>query len=223
MTADVEVELPSGATSIPLLWDRASEPVAVMVLAHGAGAGPEHPFLAGFAAAMRAAGVSVVRFPFPYLVAGRRLPGPAAHATATWQAVADAVGRAEPGMPLIAAGKSYGGRMASQAVAAGAFTPARLVYLGYPLHPPGRPDKPRVAHLPAITVPQLFVSGTKDPFVQPVADLEDAIASCVDAEVVWVHGGGHSFEVAGSRRDPARVGADLAGSVLPHLALPDPG
>ena len=104
---------------------------------------------------------------------------------------------------------SYGGRMASLAVAEGLVVDG-LVYLGYPLHPPGRPDKPRIAHLPSITVPQLFVEGTADPFIQPIAQLEEAVASCHDARVHWVEGGGHSFEVKGRRRPPADVAADLA-------------
>ncbi|MGB4779912.1 alpha/beta family hydrolase, partial [Microbacterium sp.] len=121
------------------------------------------------------------------------------------------------GLPLFAAGKSYGGRMASVAVAEGRIAPAGLVYLGYPLHPPGEPEKPRAEHLTGIAVPQLFVEGTRDPFIQPVSQLEDAVASCSDASIVWIEGGAHSFEVAGTRRDPEVIGAELAASVLPWL------
>jgi len=107
--------------------------------------------------------------------------------------------------------------MASQAVAEGLVVEG-LVYLGYPLHPPGRPDKPRVAHLPSITVPQLFIEGTADPFIQPIAQLDDAVAGCQDARVHWVEGGGHSFEVKGHRRPPAEVGADIASVVDAFVA-----
>ena len=137
------------------------------------------------------------------------MPGPAAHAVATWEAaVVEARARA-PHASVWATGKSYGGRMASLAVAEGLVVDG-LVYLGYPLHPPGRPDKPRIAHLPSITVPQLFVEGTADPFIQPIVQLEEAVASCHDARVHWVEGGGHPFEVKGRRRPPADVAADLA-------------
>jgi predicted alpha/beta-hydrolase family hydrolase len=217
MTATVAVELASGTLTVPLIWDHATTPSAVMLLAHGAGAGPEHPFLAGFAAAAAEGGISVARFPFPYVVAGRRMPGPAASATATWTAVAEAVTAAMPGVPLVAAGKSYGGRMASMAAADGALAPAALVYLGYPLHPPGRPDRPRVEHLARVSAPQLFVSGTLDPFVEPLTDLDAAVASCRDGAQLRLEGARHSFEVAGRRRAPETIGAEVLTAVLPWI------
>src|SRR5690606_28643353 len=119
-----------------------------------------------------------------------------------------------PDAPVYAAGKSYGGRMASMAAAEGLIAPAGLVYLGYPLHPPGRPDRLRVEHLPAVAAPQLFVEGTNDPFIDPHEQLLDAVASCRHATVVWIEGGGHSFEVKGQRRPAAEVGAGLAPDVV---------
>jgi predicted alpha/beta-hydrolase family hydrolase len=121
-----------------------------------------------------------------------------------WCAAASA-----PGV-FVAAGKSYGGRMASVAASEGLLSPAGLVYLGYPLHPPGRPDKPRVEHLPQVEPPQLFVEGENDPFVDPHAQLAEAIASCVDARVHWIAGANHSFEVKGARRPADEIGAGLA-------------
>ncbi|WP_419538923.1 alpha/beta family hydrolase [Microbacterium paraoxydans] len=204
----IEVALPAGATTVSAEWMQGSRDDVVLI-AHGAGAGKDHPFLVGFDHALAGLGFSTLRFSFPYAEQGRRMPGPAALAVATWEAaVAEARVRA-PRAAVWATGKSYGGRMASLAVAEGLAVDG-LVYLGYPLHPPGRPDKPRIAHLPAIAVPQLFVEGTADPFIQPIAQLEDAVASCQDARVHWVEGGGHSFEVKGRRRPPAEVGADLA-------------
>lgn len=208
------VALPRGGADVSADLDVPDGAWAALALAHGAGAGKDHPFLVGFADALTAAGVATLRFAFPYAEAGRRMPGPAAHATATWAVALPALAAAAPGVPLIAAGKSYGGRMASMAAAEGLIAPHGLVYLGYPLHPPGEPDKARVAHLPAIAVPQLFVAGTRDPFLQPLAQFTDAVADCVDAEVEWVPDGGHSFDVAGTRRTPAEVGAHLAGPVL---------
>ncbi|WP_200839018.1 MULTISPECIES: alpha/beta hydrolase family protein [Microbacterium] len=206
--ARIEVTLPTGATSVSADWTQGTRD-DVILIAHGAGAGKDHPFLGGFDAGLAALGFSTLRFNFPYIEQGRRMPGPAMHAIATWEAaVADARVRA-PGAAVWATGKSYGGRMASMAAAEGLAVDG-LVYLGYPLHPPGRPDKPRVAHLPSIAAPQLFVAGTTDPFIQPIAELEEAVAACQDARVHWIEGGGHSFEVKGRRRPPAEVGADVA-------------
>ena len=210
----VSVALPRGVVEVAAVLGMPADPWAAVALAHGAGAGHTHPFLVGFAGALQAAGAAVLRFDFPYVAAGRRMPGPAAHAVATWAAVAARLRDEAPGVPLFAAGKSYGGRMASMAAAEGAIDPAGLVYLGYPLHPPGRPDRPRVEHLPAITGPQLFVEGTNDPFVDPHEQLEEAVASCRDATLVWVAGGGHSFEVAGRKRPPAQIGAELVPTVV---------
>jgi predicted alpha/beta-hydrolase family hydrolase len=159
-----------------------------------------------------------VRFNFPYREAGRRMPGPAVHAIATWRAVIDrARGEAPAGEPLWAAVRLAGGRMASMAEAERPLGVAGLVYLGYPLHPPGDPERERAEHLPRIEVPQLFVEGTNDPFVLPHAGLERAVASCQDARIAWIDGGGHSFEVKGQKRPADEVGAGLAPLVADFL------
>ena len=211
------VELPAGPVRVSTAWMTPPRPSAVVALAHGAGAGMEHPFLVGFAGALHDLGVATLRFTFPYLEAGRRMPGPAAHATATWAAVLAETERVHPGVGSVAAGKSYGGRMASVAAAEGSISPAALVYLGYPLHPPGDPAKLRAAHLPEIVAPQLFVEGTNDPFIQPVPAFEEVVATCRDAEVHWIDGGGHCFEVKGAKRPPEQVGAALAEPVAQWL------
>lgn len=211
MIPDVEtrlaVTLPTGGVDVSAALGMPDDAAGIVAIAHGAGAGFAHPFLVGFAHALRAEGFATLRFNFPYAEAGRRMPGPASHAIATWTAVATAA--AAHGLPLWAAGKSYGGRMASMAAADEAIAPAGLVYLGYPLHPPGEPDKLRVAHLPTVPQPQLFVSGTADPFVAPVGQLEEAVASCRDATLAWIQDGGHSFEVKGRKRPAGEVGAGL--------------
>ncbi|THE05989.1 dienelactone hydrolase [Microbacterium oleivorans] len=208
---------PSGGVELGAWIDEADHPIGVIALAHGAGAGHEHPFLVGAAQAWATAGFTTVRFDFPYRHSGRRMPGPAAHAIATLTAVEAFCRAAARGIPFVAAGKSYGGRMASMAAAEGRITPDALVYLGYPLHPPGRPDNARTAHLPAVRAPQLFLAGTKDPFLQPLADLDEAVASCQRAEIVWFDGGGHSFEVAGRKLPADDVGAATATTAVPWL------
>jgi len=213
----LSVELPSGEVQVSTAWERpAGQSRAVVAIAHGAGAGMEHPFLVGFAGALRDAGFTTVRFNFPYSEAGRRMPGPASHAILTWRAMVAAVRAEAPGEPVFACGKSYGGRMASMAVAEGLEVDG-LVYVGYPLHPPGRPEKPRVEHLPEVRPPQLFVEGTNDPFVQPLSQLEEAVASCQDARIACFEGGGHSFEVKGRQRPADEVGASIAPAVVDFL------
>lgn len=212
------VPLPTGVVTVSAEFEPAhGDPWAALALAHGAGAGMEHPFLTGFAAALRAEGIATLRFDFPYREAGRRMPGPAAHAIATWASVMPELARLAPGVPQVAAGKSYGGRMASMAAAEGRISPDALVYLGYPFHPPGKPDAPRGEHLPRVTAPQLFVEGDADPFIQPLAQFEAAVATSPDAEILWTPGGGHSFDVAGRRRPADAVGAELAASLVPWL------
>jgi len=203
-----DVDLPKGAVSVSAAWAEGTGRGTVLV-AHGAGAGMEHPFLVGFTDAVNDLGYATLRFNFPYREQGRRMPGPAAHAIATWRAAVAHARALAPVGPLWAAGKSYGGRMASMAVADGLDVDG-LVYLGYPLHPPGAPEKLRAEHLPAITVPQLFIEGTNDPFIQPVSQLEDVVRTCQDARVAWIDGGDHSFQVKGRKRPAEAAGASLA-------------
>jgi predicted alpha/beta-hydrolase family hydrolase len=206
----IPVALPNGRVEVSADVTQPEGAWALVALAHGAGAGYRHPFLLGFARGLQAEGVATLRFNFPYVEAGRRMPGPAAHAVATWAAVHGAAAEHAGGAPVFATGKSYGGRMASMAAAGGVIAPAGLVYLGYPLHPPGSPEKARTAHLPDVPQPQLFVEGTTDPFIDPHAQLEQAVASCRQAEIAWIEGGGHSFEIKGRKRPADETGAELA-------------
>lgn len=202
------VELPKGQVEVSAIWTEGSGRGTIAV-AHGAGAGMEHPFLIGLTDALNQRGYSTLRFNFPYREQGRRMPGPAAHAIETWRAAVSHARSLAPDGPLWTAGKSYGGRMASMAVADGLDVDG-LIYLGYPLHPPGEPEKLRAEHLPAIATPQLFIEGTNDPFIQPLEQFEDVVATCQDARVQWIEGGGHSFEVKGHKRPADEVGASLA-------------
>ncbi len=207
----IPVELPAGPVDVSADWAQGENGDTVLI-AHGAGTGKDHPFLTGYAEALHALGYSALRFNFPYVEQGRRMPGPAAHAIATWRAVVAFAREQDPAARVWATGKSYGGRMASMAVAEGLEVDG-LAYLGYPLHAPGKPEKPRAEHLPAIVVPQLFVEGTNDPFIQPISQFEDVVATCRDARVVWVEGGGHTFEIKGRKRPASDIGASLASFV----------
>jgi uncharacterized protein len=136
---------------------------ACYVLAHGAGAGMAHPFMAGLADALAKRGVATLRYQFPYMEHRSRRPDPPKIAQAAVRAaVAEAVKRL-PNLPLFAGGKSFGGRMTSQAQAASPLPAVRgLVFLGFPLHPAGRPSSERAEHLSAVRIPMLFLQGTRD-------------------------------------------------------------
>jgi uncharacterized protein len=194
-------------------WHGAGARAPAVVVAHGAGAGMDHPFIQGFCEALAAEGVAALRFNLPYLEAGRKSPGSPNDAIAAIRAAVDEAGsRAGRGRPVFAGGKSYGGRMASMAAADG-MACRGLVFLGYPLHPPGRADQPRDGHLYGLDVPMLFLHGTKDPFAE-IGTLEPVLVKLGDlATYVPFEGAGHSFER--SRKDDAsQVGASLA----PHVA-----
>ena len=147
---------------------------ATLIFGHGAGAGQDHPWIVRVAKGLAARGVRVVTFDFPYRVAKRKVPDPPAVLekafAAIWQETIDADRAAGRQVrAYFAGGKSMGGRISSQATAHDLLVPAPagLVFFGYPLHPPGKPDQRRDAHLPAISVPRLFIHGTRDPFGTP--------------------------------------------------------
>src|SRR4051794_25052910 len=135
---------------------------ACYVLGHGAGAGMNHPFMAKVADGLASRGVATLRFQFPYMERGSRRPDPPIIAQNTVRAAVDEASKL--GLPLFAGGKSYGGRMTSQAQAADPLPGVRgLAFLGFPLHPSGRPSRDRARHLCEVRLPMLFLQGTRDP------------------------------------------------------------
>ena len=205
-----EVETSRGGVSAA--WhDGGKKAPAALVVAHGAGAGMHHPFMAGFCDALSEAGVSAMRFNFPYIEAGRKSPGSPKDAIAAFRAAVEAATARTGGRPVFAGGKSYGGRMASMAAADG-MPAAGLVFLGYPLHAPGRSDQVRDAHLYELTQPMLFLQGTKDPFADP--DVLRGVLRTLGTRASYVpfEGAGHSFER--SRKDDPRANA---AALVPHV------
>lgn len=173
---------------------------ATVVLAHGAGAPQTHPFMTHFARGLASRGLDVVTFNFLYMERRRRAPEPAARLEACYRAVIDATRQrvASAARRLVVGGKSMGGRIASQVVAGSDdLAVGGLVFLGYPLHPPGRPERPRSAHLPSIDAPMLFAQGSRDTFGTP-DELRPVLAGCSSAELFVVEGGDHSFKVRGT-------------------------
>jgi len=183
-----------------------------MLLAPGAGAGSDQPALVAIDRAVTAAGLTVERVDFPYRLAGRSRPDQPAVLEETIRtaarSLADRLG-VDTGA-LLLGGRSMGGRICSQVVAGG-LPAAGLVLISYPLHPPGRPDKPRTAHLGGISVPCLFISGTRDAFGTP--DELTAATAAIPGPVthIWTEGGDHSLR----RRDAA-----VAETVLAWLGWP---
>jgi uncharacterized protein len=202
--------------NVSTAWISPKGSIATLVLAHGAGAGMDHPFMAGFSRAMAEALVSTFRFNFPYIERGRRSPDPERVLREAWLTAFAEAGSLAVGGAVLAGGKSLGGRIASMCVADG-MPAAGLVFLGYPLHPPGKPERIRDEHLYRITVPMLFLQGTKDPFASP-ALLAKVVRKLGDrATLVPVEGGGHSFGIRGTKADEREIGATLAGSAAPFV------
>ena len=189
-------------TSLGAVGYRADgKPDALLVLAHGAGAGQQHPFMTAVAQGFAARRVDVVTFDFPYMRERRKIPD---KASVLEKAFADVVAGARQwgdATRLFIGGKSMGGRMATHLGAAHLEGLAGIVVFGYPLHPPGKPEQLRVQHLPSIVAPVLIVQGERDVFGSP-QELKPAIDT-MTAKVTLhtVAKGDHSLAVAGRRRD----------------------
>lgn len=189
---------------------------ALYVFAHGAGAGMAHRFMAAAAAGLAQRGIGVLRFNFPAMERGAQRPDVPAVAHAAVRAAVDAAARLAPGLPLIAGGKSFGGRMSSQAQAAAPLPGVRgLAFVGFPLHPAGKPATDRAAHLVQVTLPMLFLQGTADALADAEL-LRGAVAPLGPrATLVWLDGADHAFHV------PARSGrtdAQVQGEMLDAFA-----
>jgi uncharacterized protein len=197
------------------LFDRPESPRAVFVLAHGAGTGMEHPSMQAVAAGLVERGVATLRYQFPYMERKSRRPDPPALCHATVRAAVAEAARLAPDLPLFAGGRSFGGRMTSQAQAQAPLERVRgLAFLAFPLHPAGRPGTDRATHLQQVEIPMLFIQGTRDELAD-LGLLRPLVASLgARATLHLLEEADHSFHV------PARTGhkdADVRAAALDAL------
>ncbi|MEX2275923.1 MAG: alpha/beta family hydrolase [Actinomycetota bacterium] len=204
----IQIETERGGVTGALAVPRGA--TAMLVIAHGAGGTLDAPFLVGLTRAMNTERIATLRFNFLYSEAGRRAPDPELRLREAWRGAFAVARKRAKERPVFVGGKSLGGRIASMCVADGELDATGLVFLGYPLHPPGKPEKIRDAHLYDVKAPMLFLQGTSDPFAKPDR-LRPVIAKLKKrATLVPIEGGDHSFRVKGAKRDDREIGASLA-------------
>ncbi|MGA2995884.1 alpha/beta family hydrolase [Bradyrhizobium sp.] len=182
--------------AVSALLHRPEAPRACFVFAHGAGAGMAHSFMEAFATGLSERGIATLRYQFPYMEKGSKRPDPPAIAQATVRAAVAKAAEIFPGLALIAGGKSFGGRMTSQAQAAAPLPGVRgLAFVGFPLHPAGKPSTDRADHLVKIDIPMLFLQGTRDSLAE--AALIEGVVKRLgsQARLHLVDGADHSFHV----------------------------
>jgi predicted alpha/beta-hydrolase family hydrolase len=190
LRVSARLELPAGAR-------------ACYVLAHGAGAGMEHPFMSAAARELGALGIATLRYQFPYMERRSRRPDPPALCHATVRAAVAQAARLAPALPLFAGGRSFGGRMSSQAQTLDPLPGVRgLAFLGFPLHPAGKPGDSRAQHLADVRIPMLFVQGTRDALAERGLLEALMVRLGAHASLSLIEDADHSFHV------PARTGKD---------------
>lgn len=214
-TEALTLSLPGGET-VSGLWQSPADPVAVLVLAHGAGAGMTHRHMAATADGLEERGVATLRYQFPYMEKGGKRPDPPGVAQAAVRAAVDEGRRRAGDLPLFAGGRSFGARMTSQAQAKAALPGVRgLVFFAFPLHPSGKPGIDRADHLKAVAVPMLFLQGTKDTLAE--LDLLKPVVAGLGprASLVLAEDADHSFHVPArtGRKDPEVLAQLLAQAV----------
>jgi uncharacterized protein len=211
---DLKIALPKHG-QVSALFDRPTDAWLLYVLAHGAGAGMRHRFLESIVRALSGRGVATLRYQFPYMEAGAKRPDSPAVAEAAVYAAAEFATELAGGVPVVAGGKSFGGRMTSGAAAKSLPGVRGLVFLGFPLHAPGKPATERADHLDRVQVPMLFLQGTRDQFAQ--LDLVTTVCGRLSprATLHLIDQGDHSFNVPKrAGRDSPAVIDELAGTIV---------
>src|SRR5437588_8959599 len=209
----IDVNAQTRVSALLQLPPRAS---ACFVFAHGAGAGMAHPFMAAAVAGLAERGIASLRYQFPYMEKGGKRPDPPQIAHAAVRAAVAEARRQLPELPLIVGGKSFGGRMTSQAQAAAPLDGVEgLAFLGFPLHPPKRPSRERAEHLADVKIPMLFLQGTRDEFAE-LSELEPVCRALGNrATLKLFQDADHSFHV---RVRTGRKDADVQAEMLETFA-----
>ena len=207
---------------IPMLLTRPAGARVALVMAHGAGAGKDHWFMAGMAQALANCAVATARFDFGYIRAGRKMPDRGPVCEAEVRQVCAAVQQGWPDLRLFAGGKSMGARMTSQTHAAEALPGVQgLVFLGFPLHPAKKPSITRAAHLRCITTPMLFLQGERDALAE-LTLLRPQIAALTHASLIEIAAADHGFEVPKrTGRDRQALMAELAAHIVTFMTTGD--
>ena len=211
-----QITIPVGAEQVSGLLLRPPQARALYLFAHGAGVGMTHRSMASNAEGLAARGIATLRYQFPYMEKGSRRPDPPRIAHAAVRAAAAQAGRLASDLPVYAGGRSFGGRMTSQAQADAPIPGVRgLAFLGFPLHPAGKPDIERADHLASVQVPMLFVSGARD----ALADLEllRSVVAGLDERAILhvVRDADHSLKVPAKS---GRTAADAEAEALDAMA-----
>ena len=162
-TKSLQIKVSPEIGKVSAKYNSPAHPVCVMTLAHGAGAGMDHPFMEALAESLSKSGIATLRFNFPFTEQQKKRPDSPAVAQAAIAAAIEKAGTLAPGIPLFASGKSFGGRMTSQYISSHPDSPVKgIVFFGFPLHPAGKPSIDRAEHLHHIHIPMLFLQGSKD-------------------------------------------------------------
>ncbi len=219
MTAATELTFAAGpgGSRVSGLLLRPGDARVLYVLAHGAGAGMRHPFLESIAQRLAERNVATLRYQFPYMERRASRPDTPAVAAAAVRAAVSEAARVAPGLPLVAGGKSFGGRMTSTAQAEEPLPGVQgLVFLGFPLHPPGRPGDSRAEHLARVQIPMLFLQGTRDDFAD-LKLLRPLVKRLGErATLHLVEGGDHSFHVL---KRSGKTDADVMGELTEAIVV----
>jgi predicted alpha/beta-hydrolase family hydrolase len=213
---DIQIDMAEPAGRVSAILLRPDDAWLLYVVAHGAGAGMRHPFLESVSAALAGRGIATLRYQFPYMEAGRKRPDSPGMLEACVRAAVLKGRELVPHLPLIAGGKSLGGRMTSGAAASGLLTDVEgLVLLGFPLHAPGKPGTSRADHLGNVDLPLLFLQGSRDDFARLdlITDVCEELGA--NATLHVVEDADHSFAVP---KRSGRTRADIIGELTQTIA-----
>ncbi|MGC1242082.1 MAG: alpha/beta family hydrolase [Chryseosolibacter sp.] len=201
----IQVSESIGTVSAEIMMEEGFD--SLFVFAHGAGAGMQHPFMAKLSSALAGFKIGTLRYNFPYMEKGGKRPDPPAIAEKTVSRAIETAHHLYPHVPLMAGGKSFGGRMTSQALSKTSHPAVKgIVFVGFPLHPAGRPGTDRAAHLSEIVLPMLFLQGTRDALADIV--LIDRVCSAhAQATLIRFEGADHSFKAGKQDLIPSLAGA----------------